>query len=136
MSDLLVGRLEKPKNIFSLRISNLQTKTFKFILLIPPIDLHLINEYWIWKPKLEELDFLSISNLNFAGFTGSENQVQNRDKLSSSNLIFQIQFFKQIGDSQIKKHILMWDTLYKNGEWWEEKNCGKRIRRKNLEEKH
>ena len=30
----------------------------------------------VWKIKLDELDFLSITNLNFAGYTGSKNQVQ------------------------------------------------------------
>ena len=55
---------------------------------LPPIDLHLIFE------KLDELDFLSISNLDFAGYTGSKSQVQNRQKikfiqLDFSNLIFE-----------------------------------------------
>ena len=31
----------------------------------------------VWKIKLDELDFLSNLNLNFAGYTGSKNQVQN-----------------------------------------------------------
>ena len=30
---------------------------------------------------LEELEFLSISNLNFAGYTGSKNQVRTRPKI-------------------------------------------------------
>ena len=56
------------------------------------------SPYWsaldFWKIKLDEFDFLSISNLNFEGYTGSKNQVRNRQKikfiqLDFSNLIFQ-----------------------------------------------
>ena len=44
--------------------------------------------------KLDELDFLSIWNLIFAGYTGSKNQIRNRQKiklikLDFLNLIFQ-----------------------------------------------
>ena len=44
--------------------------------------------------EFDELDFLSISNSNFAGYTGSKNQVQTRQKfqfikLDFSNSIFQ-----------------------------------------------
>ena len=46
---------------------------------IPPIDLSLKNG--VCKIKLDELDFLSISNLNLAGYTGRKNQVQNRQKI-------------------------------------------------------
>ena len=52
----------------------------------PPIDLHLIFEKSVWKIKLEELDFLSISNLNFEG---SVYQVWHKQKSSLSNYIFQ-----------------------------------------------
>ena len=61
---------------------------------IPPIDLHLIIENPSLNIKLEELDFFSSSNLIFAGYTGSKNQVRNKQKSSSSNLIFQNRFFK------------------------------------------
>ena len=49
---------------------------------------------WVWKIQLDELDFLSISNFNFAGYTGSKNQVGNGQKikfvpLNFSNSIFQ-----------------------------------------------
>ena len=48
----------------------------------------------VWKIEFDELDFLSISNSNFAGYTGSKNLVQTRQKfqfikLNFSNLIFQ-----------------------------------------------
>ena len=48
----------------------------------------------VWKINLDELDFLSVLNLNFAGYTGGKNQVQTRQKikfiqLDFSNLIFQ-----------------------------------------------
>ena len=43
------------------------------------------SPYWslldFWKIKLDELDSLFILNLNFAGYTGSKNQVQNRLKI-------------------------------------------------------
>ena len=44
--------------------------------------------------EFDQLDFLSISNLNFAGYTGSENLVETRQKfhfikLDFSNSIFQ-----------------------------------------------
>ena len=47
-----------------------------------------------WKIKLDLLNFLSISNLNFAGFIVSKNQVRNKQKtqiiqLDFSNSIFQ-----------------------------------------------
>ena len=46
-----------------------------------------------WKIKFDELDFLSISNLNFGGYTGSKNPFQRRQKsslsLKFSNSIFQ-----------------------------------------------
>ena len=54
--------------------------------------------YWsaldFWKIQLDELDFLSISNLNFEAYTGSKNQVWNTQKIKFiqpdfSNLIFQ-----------------------------------------------
>ena len=46
-----------------------------FTLEKPPIDLYIIFENRVWKIKLDKLDFLSISNLSFAGYTGSKNQV-------------------------------------------------------------
>ena len=53
-----------------------------------------ILKYWVWKIKFDELDFFSISNLNFAGYTGSKNLIQTRQKfqfikLDFSNSIFQ-----------------------------------------------
>ena len=53
-----------------------------------------ILKYRVWKIEFDELDFLSISNLNFAGYTGSKNLVQTWQKfqfikLDFSNLIFQ-----------------------------------------------
>jgi hypothetical protein len=48
-------------------------------------DNHLINLHLIFEKS---------SNLNFAGQTGSKNQVEVDKKSSSSNLIFQTQFFK------------------------------------------
>ena len=53
-----------------------------------------ILKYWVWKIEFDELDFLFISNLNFAGYTGSKNLVQTRQKfqfikLDFSNSIFQ-----------------------------------------------
>ena len=44
--------------------------------LIPPIDLHMICKKSSLKIKLDELDFSSISNLNFAGYTDTKIQVQ------------------------------------------------------------
>ena len=41
-----------------------------------------ILEYRVWKIEFDELDFLSISNSNFAGYTGSKNLVQTRQKFS------------------------------------------------------
>ena len=53
-----------------------------------------ILKYRVWKIKFDELDFLSISNSNFAGYTGSKNLDQTRQKfqfikLDFSNSIFQ-----------------------------------------------
>ena len=48
---------------------------------IPPIDLLLIFAKSIWKIKLNELDVLSISNLNYEDYTGSKSQVQTRQKI-------------------------------------------------------
>ena len=53
-----------------------------------------ILKYRVWKIEFDELDFLSISNSNFAGYTGSKNLVQTRQKfqfikLNFSNSIFQ-----------------------------------------------
>mgnify|MGYP007015437578 CR=1 FL=1 len=47
-----------------------------------------------WNIEFDELDFLSISNSNFAGYTGSKNLVQTRQKfqlikLDFTNSIFQ-----------------------------------------------
>ena len=47
-----------------------------------------------WKMDFDELHFWSLSNLNFAGYTGSRNQVWNRSKikfikLQNLNSIFQ-----------------------------------------------
>ena len=39
-------------------------------------------------PYRSALDFLSISNLNFAGYTGSKNQVRNRQKIKFVQLNF------------------------------------------------
>ena len=51
-------------------------------------------KYRVWIIEFDELDFLSISNSNFTGYTGSKNLVQTRQKfqfikLDFSNLIFQ-----------------------------------------------
>jgi hypothetical protein len=44
----------------------------------------------------DELDFQSISNWNFTGYSRQKNLVQNRGKKSgSSNLIFQLENFKK-----------------------------------------
>ena len=53
-----------------------------------------ILKYRVWKIEFDELDFLSISNSNFVGYTGSKNLVQTRQKfqfikLDLSNSIFQ-----------------------------------------------
>ena len=53
-----------------------------------------ILKYRVWKIEFEELDFLSISNSNFSGYTGSKNLVQTIQKfqfikLDFSNSIFQ-----------------------------------------------
>ena len=53
-----------------------------------------ILKYRVWKIEFDELDFLSISNSNFAGYTGSKNLVQTRQKfqfikVDFSNSIFQ-----------------------------------------------
>ena len=45
------------------------------------------------KIKLDEIDFLFISNLKFAGYTGSKNQVQTRQKIKFSQLDFSNLFF-------------------------------------------
>ena len=55
-------------------------------------------KYQVWKIKLDELDFLSISNLNFAGYTGSKNQVQTRQKFEFFRNLF---FFEFVINSQI-----------------------------------
>ena len=39
-----------------------------------------ILKYRVWKIEFDELGFLSISNSNFAGYTGSKNLVQTRQK--------------------------------------------------------
>ena len=54
----------------------------------------LICTWFFWKIDLDELDFWFISNLNFAGYPGSKNLVQTRQKfqfikLDFSNSIFQ-----------------------------------------------
>ena len=53
-----------------------------------------ILKYRVWKIEFDELDFLSISNSNLAGYTGSKNLVQTSQKfqfikLDFSNSIFQ-----------------------------------------------
>ena len=48
---------------------------------LAPIRLHLIFE----KIEFDELGFLFSLNLNFAGYTGSKNQVQRNKKSSPSN---------------------------------------------------
>ena len=47
-----------------------------------------ISISWNWFLNLIfELDFLSISNLIFAGYTGSKNQVGNRQKIELKNQV-------------------------------------------------
>ena len=41
-----------------------------------------------------ELDFLSISNLIFAGYTGSKSQVSNRQKIKLKNQFHEIEILK------------------------------------------
>ena len=48
---------------------------------------------WVWKIKLDELDFLSILNLNFAGYTRSKNQFQTRQKIKFTQLDFSNSMF-------------------------------------------
>ena len=42
----------------------------------------------VWKIKFNELDFLYISNWIFAGYTGSKNQVRNRQQIQFVELDF------------------------------------------------
>ena len=51
-------------------------------------------KYRVWKIKFDELDFLSISNSNFAGYTGSKNLVQTRQKFQFIKLDFSISIFQ------------------------------------------
>ena len=64
----------------------------------PPIYLYLIFEICIsqnWFLNLIfELDFLSILNLIFAGYTGSKNQVWNRQKIKFKNQFREMQISK------------------------------------------
>ena len=74
----------------------------------PPINLHLIFEKSSLKNQVGRTGFfLSILNWIFAGYTGSKNQVRNRQKikfvqLDFSNLIFQ----KVSTDQQGEFHFL------------------------------
>jgi hypothetical protein len=52
------------------------------------------------KIKLDELDFLSTSNLNFAGYTGSKNQVQTRQKIKFIQLDFSNSIFQKSSADQ------------------------------------
>ena len=61
----------------------------------PPVYLHLIFEISIWefitnskKKSISKLDFFSSSNLIFAGYTGSKNQVRTRQKIEFRNRFF------------------------------------------------
>ena len=66
----------------------------KLALLQSFVSLRYLSAQGFWNIEFDELDFLSISNSNFAGYTGSKNLVQTRQKfqfikLDFSNLIFQ-----------------------------------------------
>ena len=75
---------------------------------VHPIHLHLIFKNQVWTSfNLQK----SISNLIFAGYTGSKNPVWNRLKiqfveLDFSNLIFQKSSTDQQGDSSLETEIL------------------------------
>ena len=61
----------------------------------------------VWKMDLDKLDFWSISNLNFVGYTDSNNQVRTRPKIRFiqihfSNLIFQKSSTDQQGDYLVR----------------------------------
>ena len=47
-----------------------------------------ILKYRVWKIEFDELDFLSISNSNVGGYTGSKNLVQTRQKFQFIKLDF------------------------------------------------
>ena len=50
----------------------------------------------VWNIEFNELDFWSISNWNFAGYTGSKYQVQAGKKSTSSNSTFQTGILQKI----------------------------------------
>ena len=53
-----------------------------------------ILKYRVWKIEFDELGFLSISNSNFAGYTGSKNIVQTRQKFQFINFDFSNSIFQ------------------------------------------
>ena len=78
-----------------------------------------ILKYRVWKIEFDELDFLYISNSNFAGYTGSKNLVQTRQKfqffkLDFSNSIFQNPSADRYRDGTITSQIVLCniDTQY------------------------
>ena len=74
----------------------------------------------VWKMDLDELDFWSTSNWNFAGYTGSKNLVRTRPKIKFiqihfSNSIFQKSCTDQQGESF--QFSLLYCSLEGNNLW-------------------
>ena len=67
-----------------------------------------ILKYRVWIIEFDELDFLSISNSNFAGYTGSKNLVQTRQKFQFVKLDFSNSIFQNLSADRYRvRHILI-----------------------------
>ena len=70
-----------------------------------------ILKYRVWKIEFDELGFLSISNSNFAGYTGSKNLVQTRQKFQLIKLDFSNSTFQNPSADryQVWLNVNSWD---------------------------
>ena len=59
----------------------------------------------IWKIKLDELDFLYTSNLNFSGYTGSKSQAQTSQKVKFLRLDFSNSIFQKLSAVRLQRQI-------------------------------
>ena len=65
-----------------------------------------ILKYRVWKIEFDELGFLSISNLTFAGYTGSKNLVQTRQKFQFIKLDFSISIFQNPSADRYRDRVI------------------------------
>ena len=72
-----------------------------------------ILKYRVWKIKFDELDFLSISNSNFAGCTGSKNLDQTRQKFQFIKLHFSNSTFQNPSADRYRDIYFATKTFYR-----------------------